>query len=69
MLLPVRKKDIVKSRYLFVIKLQSMQVILAVPFAILRQNFNLLGNQVRMDANIAFFDLSFLMLGIFNLVF
>ena len=46
-----------------------MQVILAVPFAILRQNFNLLGNQVRMDANIAFFDLSFLMLGIFNLVF
>ena len=69
MLLPVRKKDIVKSRFLFVIILQLMQVLLAVPFAILRQSFNLPGNQVGMDANIAFFGLSFIMLGIFNLVF
>lgn len=69
MLLPVRKKDIVKSRFLFVIILQLIQVLLAVPFAILRQSFNLPGNQVGMDANIAFFGLSFIMLGIFNLVF
>lgn len=69
MSLPVRKKDIVKARFLLVIILQLLQLLLAVPFAILRQSFNLPGNQVGMDANIAFFGFSFIMLGIFNLVF
>ena len=69
MLLPVRKRDIVRSRFAFVITLELLQMILAVPFAILRQSFDLPGNEVGMDANIAFFGLSFLLLGLFNLVF
>lgn len=69
MSLPVRKKDIVKSRFVFVIIMQLLQMLLAIPFAVLRQSFSIPGNQVGMDANIAFFGLSFIMLGIFNLVF
>ncbi len=67
--LPVRKKDIVGARFLVVILLQILQTILAVPFAIIRQGFPMPGNQVGMDANIAFFGLAYIMMGLFNLVF
>ncbi len=67
--LPVRKKDIVRARFLVVVILQLSQAILAIPFAILRQMMPLPGNLVGMDANIAFFGLSFIMMGLFNLVF
>lgn len=69
MLLPVRKKDIVRSRFTYVIIMELLQIILAIPFAVLRQSFNIPGNQVGMDANISFFALSFIMLGIFNFIF
>lgn len=69
MTLPIRKRDIVKSRFLHVILLQLVQVIIAVPFAFIRGTYNLPGNMVGMDANTAFFGLSFLMLGLFNYVF
>jgi len=69
MTLPVRKRDIVKSRFFLIIILQLAQVITAIPFAIIRGTFNMPGNYVGMDANIAFFGLSLLMLGLFNLVF
>jgi hypothetical protein len=67
--LPVRKVDIVRSRYLFVVILEMAQLVLAVPFAAMRQSMPLPGNIVGMDANIAFFGLSFLLLGLFNLSF
>ena len=67
--LPVRKKDIVGARFLVVILLQILQTILAVPFAVIRQGFPMPGNQVGMDANIAFFGLAYIMMGLFNLVF
>lgn len=69
MTLPIRKRDIVKSRFFLVIILQLVQVITAIPFAMIRGTFSLPGNYVGMDANIAFFGLSFLMLGLFNLIF
>lgn len=67
--LPVTKKDVVKSRFAFVIILQLVQAIVAIPFAIIRQSMPLQGNQVGMDANIALFGLSFIMIGIFNYIF
>lgn len=67
--LPVPKRDIVKARYAMVVLLQLLQVISAIPFALLRQSFDMPGNGVGMDANIAFFGLNFIMLGLFNLVF
>lgn len=69
MTLPIRKRDIVKSRFALVVILQLVQIITAIPFAMIRRTFSLPGNLVGMDANIAFFGLSFLMLGLFNLVF
>lgn len=68
-LLPVRKVDIVRARFAFVLILEAAQLILAVPFALLRQSFPMPGNQVGMDANLAFFGLALLMLGLFNASF
>lgn len=67
--LPIAKKDIVKSRFAFVILLQLAQMIIAIPFAIIRQNMPLPDNQVGMDANIALFGLSLVMFGLFNYIF
>jgi len=69
MTLPIRKRDIVKSRFTLVIILELLQILTAIPFALIRRTFSLPGNLVGMDANVAFFGLSFLMLGLFNLVF
>ncbi len=69
MMLPVNKEDIVRARFALVIFLEMLQMIVAVPFALLRQSFPLPGNAVGMDANIAFFGFTFAMLGIFHLVF
>lgn len=70
MTLPVAKKDIVKARFEMIVILELIQIIVAVPFALLRQSFtHIPPNQVGMDANIALFGLSFIMLGIFNYIF
>jgi hypothetical protein len=67
--LPVRKADIVRARYAFVVLLELAQVLTAIPFALLRRSLPLPGNLVGMDANIAFFGLALVMLGLFNLAF
>lgn len=67
--LPVKKRDIVKARVLFAVMIELVQMLVAVPFAFLRQRLLSVGNIVGMDANIAFFAFSFVMLGIYNLVF
>lgn len=69
MTLPVRKKDIVKARFLFVIIIQIAQVLTAIPFAYVRSLYNLPGNLVGINANTAFFGISFLMMGLFNFIF
>lgn len=69
MLLPVRKRDTVKARFLLVVTLETAQFLLAVPFAALRSAMALPGNQVGMDANLAFFGLALIQTGIFNLLF
>jgi hypothetical protein len=66
MTLTVRKKDIVKARFLFVILIQIAQVLTAIPFAYLRSLYDMPGNLVGINANTAFFGLSFLMMGLFN---
>jgi hypothetical protein len=67
--LPVRKKDIVRTRFIFVVMVETAQIICAIPFAIIRQKLPLPGNQVGIDANIALFGSALIMLGIFNLIF
>ncbi len=69
MTLPIPKRHIVKARFTLVILLEMLQIIIAIPFAVLRQNMFSIGNQAGMDANITLFGLSFIMLGLFNYVF
>jgi hypothetical protein len=68
MALPIRKRDIVKARFYLVVCIQMAQVIACIPFAFIR-GLNPMNNQVGIEANVAFFGLAFVMLGLFNLVF
>lgn len=67
--LPVKKSDVVKARFLFVVGIELAQAAIAVPFALLRARMPLPGNQVGMDANVAFFGFALALLGVFNAAF
>lgn len=68
MLLPVGKREIVRARVRTVVTLECLQAVVCVPFAFLRAGYGL-NNPVGIEANIAFFGLSFVLMGVFNLVF
>lgn len=67
--MPVRKSDMVKARFCFIVLLETMQMLLAIPFAVLRNKIDLTDNQVGTIANISFFAFSLVMLGLFNFFF
>ena len=69
MLLPVAKKDVARARMLLVTLLELAQLLVAVPFAILRQKLMPAPNAAGMDANIALFALALIQMGLFNCVF
>lgn len=65
LILPIRKKDIVKSRCILVFFYQILGLILSIPFVFLR----ITENQAGIDLNVAFFGLIMICLSIFNFVF
>ncbi len=69
--LPVSKRDIVKARCSFIAIIELVEILVAVPFAIIgaRINPNPNGNEVGIEANVAFFGLVLIMYALFNLVF
>ena len=69
--LPVRKRDVVKSRCLLVALIEIAQIICSIPFAIIgvRINPNPMGNPVGIEANAAFFGLVLIMFALFNAIF
>ena len=69
LLLPVSKRDVVRARFTVVIALQLLQMLLAVPFAALRQMLIPEGNLAGLDANVALFGFAFVLYGGFNLIF
>ena len=69
LLLPVRKRDIVKARFGLIIMIELAQILIAIPAAIIRNSLPMSSNLVGLDANLAFFGFAFALLGIFNLVF
>lgn len=69
MLLPVRRKDLVRARLTMAVIIELVQLLLCIPFAIISQKINRMPNMAGMEGNIAFFGLSLLVLGIFNIVF
>lgn len=68
-LLPIRKRDAVKARFNTVIIFELLLIIVAVPFAILRNIILPAENLAGIEANTALFGLVFMMFGIFNIVF
>ena len=69
LLLPVSKRDVVRARFTVVIALQLLQMLLAVPFAVLRQALIPEGNLAGLDANTALFGFALVLYGGFNLIF
>ena len=76
--LPVAKKDIVKARILFATLMELLQMIICIPLALIRLSYKsadeagnvvFLSNGAGVNANLTFFALSLMMLGIFNYVF
>lgn len=69
LLLPVRKADIVKGRFLFIVLLECLQVVIIVPFIVIKQHLPIEPNVVGMEANIALLGLGLLMFGVFHVIF
>ena len=68
MTLPISKRGIVSARFATVVCLELLQLLLAVPFALLRRSFGI-PNAAGMDANIVLIAEGFILLGAFNFVF
>ncbi|MFV0351037.1 MAG: ABC-2 transporter permease [Oscillospiraceae bacterium] len=68
-LLPIKKRDVVKARFCTAAILQCAQIVLAIPFAVLRYAINPAPNVAGIEANVAFFGLVFLLFGVFNFIF
>jgi hypothetical protein len=69
MLLPIRKRDMVRGRVLLFCFCELVQVVVAVPVAFLRHAVNPGPNPVGVEANPALFGSVLVMYGLFNLVF
>lgn len=69
LLLPVRRADVVKARFLFVMLLEAAQMLTAALFALLRRLLMDVPNAAGMDANLSLFALALVMLGVFHIVF
>lgn len=69
-MLPVTRRDIVKAKHFTVIYLELLQILVAVPFALISSLLvNKTGNFVGLDANITFFGLVFIEMSVFNIIF
>lgn len=67
-LLPCEKKNIVTSRFLLILALETAQILLSVPFIFLNERIGL-KNAAGLEANWASLGIGMTMLGLFNLLF
>lgn len=69
--LPVRKRDVVKARCWFIVIIELFQILVSVPFAIIRHGLytNPQGNEVGIEVNIAFYGLVLILYALFNSIF
>ena len=68
-LLPVTKREMVKARFSLVLTIEAMQVLVCLPFMLLRASYGEVKNAVGIEANTAFLGLGLVQMGLFNLVF
>jgi ABC-2 type transport system permease protein len=68
-MMPVRKRDVVKARMTSIILLELLQVLVAALFAVLHAAVYSSIDNFLLDTNIAFFGFALVMYALFNLVF
>ena len=70
-LLPVRKRDAVRARFMMITIMEIAQIVICVPFAIFGATINpsLNGNEAGIEANVAQFGFVFIMYALFNIIF
>ena len=68
-LLPVKKRDTVKSKCMLMVLAQLAQLVFSLPFAVLRTHILSNGNVVGIEANVAFYGFGLMIYGIFNAIF
>lgn len=68
-LLPVKKSDTVKAKFLLVIFAQMIQILITIPFAFLRVHLLTEGNPAGIEANIAFYGFGLITYAVFNYIF
>lgn len=67
--LPIRKKDTVMARVCSIAAIELLQIIVAIPFAVINSVIYPQSNGVGMNPNFAFFGSIFIMYAIFNIIF
>lgn len=67
-LLPVKKSDTVKAKCLLMVLAQMTQLLISLPFAVLRLQILPNGNPAGIEANIAYYGFGFIIFAIFNLI-
>lgn len=68
-LLPVKKRDTVKSKCLLLVLSQMTQLLISLPFAFLRLRLLPEGNPAGIEANVAYYGFGLIAYGIFDVIF
>lgn len=68
-LLPIKKQDIVKAKCLLFVLSQLTQLLISLPFAVLRLHILPNGNPAGMEANVAYYGFGLIIYAVFNLIF
>lgn len=67
--LPIQKRDVVKAKCMLIMLVQLGQMLISLPFAIIRVAVNIPNNPVGMDANPAWYGMGLIIFSLFNLIF
>lgn len=68
-ILPVKKIDAVKGKFLLILSVQLCQLIISIPFNVLRHALDIPNNPVGMDPTISWYGMGLIIFGVFNLIF
>ncbi|MDR0928482.1 MAG: ABC-2 transporter permease [Oscillospiraceae bacterium] len=68
-LLPVKKRDIVKGKFMLVALAQAASLLVSLPFAFLRVMLLPGGNPAGIEANVAFYGFGLMVYALFNMIF
>ena len=67
-LLPVKKRDAVKAKFLLMVLTQMTQLLISLPFAILRVRVLPEGNPAGIEANVAYYGFGLMIYAIFDVI-